>query len=164
MDLEITGRGTQVTAQLRKQAEDGLARIERIMGPKSTAKVVLTCEKYQCQVEVAIFNPLHDLSAKTEAKVAMHQEAAELEAALSQAMNKVEAQALKLKKRMITMHHHPEHDATGSVRLQSDDDNAPVDDMDPESKRLAEAKTGIGKDMALMDDGEMHDEQVVTTR
>ena len=126
MDLEITGRGTQVTAQLRKQAEEGLGRIERILGPKCTAKIVLTCEKYQCQVEVAIFNPLNDLSAKTEAKVAMHQEAAELEAALAQAMNKVESQALKLKKRMITMQHHPEQDGTGSVRLQSEDDDVAV--------------------------------------
>ena len=126
MDLEITGRGTQVTAQLRKQAEEGLGRIERIMGPKCTAKIVLTCEKYQCQVEVAIFNPLNDLSAKTEANVAMHQEAAERESALAQAINKVENQALKLKKRMITLQHHPEQDGTGSVRLQSDDENAPV--------------------------------------
>ncbi len=161
MDLEITGRGTQVSPQLRKQAEAGLERIERILGPKSTAKVVLTCEKYQCQVEVAVFNPLHDLSAKTEAKVAMHQEAAELEAALAQALNKVETQALKLKKRMITKQHHPEQDGTGSVRLQSEDDDAPVNEIDPESKRLAQAKTGIGKDLALMDDGDLHDEQTV---
>ncbi len=164
MDLEITGRGTQVTAQLRKQAEEGLARIERILGPKSTAKIVLTCEKYQCQVEVAIFHPLHDLSAKTEAKVAMHQEAAELESALAQALNKVETQALKLKKRMITMQHHPEQDATGSVRLQNEDDTAPVNARDPESKRLAGAKTAVGKDLALMDDGEMHAEQSVGAR
>ncbi len=161
MDLEITGRGTQVTPHLRKQAVAGLERLERILGPKSTAKVVLTCEKNQCQVEVAIFNPLHNLSAKCEAKVAMHQESAELEAALAQALHKVEAQAVKLKKRMITMQHHPEQDGTGSVRLQSDDDTALVNETDPESKRLAGAKTGVGKDIALMDDGELHDEQVV---
>lgn len=155
MDLEITGRGTQVTAQLRQQAEAGLDRIERILGPKSTAKVVLTCEKYQCQVEVAVFNPLHDFSAKCEAKVAMHQEQAELEAALSQALQKVEAQVLKSKKRMITMQHHPEQDATGSVRLQNESDDQPVDAMDTDARQLAHAKTGIGKDMALMNDDEL---------
>ena len=42
MDLEFTGRGTQVSARLRQQAEAGLERIERILGPKSTAKIVLT--------------------------------------------------------------------------------------------------------------------------
>lgn len=155
MDLEITGRGTQVTAKLRQQAEAGLDRIERILGPKSTAKVVLTCEKYQCQVEVAVFNPLHDFSAKCEAKVAMHQEQAELEAALSQALQKVEAQVLKSKKRMITMQHHPEQDATGSVRLQNESDDLPVDQMDVDAKQLAGAKTGVGKDMALMNDDEL---------
>ena len=152
MDLEITGRGTQVTARLRQQAEAGLERIERILGPKSTAKIVLTCEKYQCQVEVVVFNPLHDLSAKCEAKVAQHQEHAELEAALSHALQKVEAQALKNKKRLITMHHHPEHDATGSVRLQNESDDRLANEINPETKRLDEAKTGVGKDMALMND------------
>ncbi len=160
MDLEITGRGTQVTAVLRQQAEAGLARIERILGPKSTAKVVLTCEKYQCQVEVAVFNPLHDFSAKCEAKVAMHQEHAELEAALSQALQKVEAQVLKSKKRMITMQHHPEQDATGSVRLQNESDDLPVDDIDPDANRLAQAKTGVGKDVSLMNDDDMKSQSV----
>jgi len=121
MDLEITGRGTQVTPKLRQQAEAGLARIERIIGPKCSAKIVLTCEKNRCVVEVAIFSPLHDVSAKCEAKVAMHQETAELEQALAQTLNKVEAQALKSKKKVITTRHHPEQDGTGTVRRQSDD-------------------------------------------
>ncbi len=107
MDLEITGRGTQVSAALRKQAEHGLERLERILGPKSSAKVVLTCEKNHCVVEVAIFSALHDLSAKCEAKVAMHNEAQELEQALAAALNKVESQALKNKKKVITTRHHP---------------------------------------------------------
>lgn len=122
MDLEITGRGTQVTSLLRQQAEHGLERIERIIGPKSSAKVVLTCEKNHCVVEVAIFNSLHDLSAKCEAKVPLHNEAQELEQALAAALNKVEAQALKNKKKVITTRHHPEQDATGSVRMQTDED------------------------------------------
>lgn len=160
MDLEITGRGTQVTAKLRQQAEAGLERIERIIGPKSSAKTVLTCEKNHCEVEVTIHNTLHDLSARCDAKVPQHQEHQELERALAMALNKVEAQALKNKKKVITTHHHPNQDATGSVRLQGDEGtDAGILQVDPETRRLAQSKTGIGKDIALMDDGEFHEEQ-----
>lgn len=160
MDLEITGRGTAVTQTLRQQAEAGLVRIERIIGPKSSAKVVLTCEKNRCVVEVAIFSTLHDLSAKCEAKAPMHQEAQELAAALAEALNKVEAQALKNKKKVVTTRHHPEQNALGSIRLQTGDD-VDVGDIDPESKRLDGSKTGVGKAIAKVDDGELHQEQQV---
>ncbi len=159
MDLEITGRGTQVTPKLRAQAEAGLNRIERVIGPKCSAKIVLTCEKNHCEVEVAIFSPLHDLSARCEAKVAMHDEAAEWEKALMGALDKVEAQAVKNKKKVITTRHHPGQDATGSVRMQSEDDVDLKGSVDAESKRLANSKTGIGKEIALIDDGELHEEQ-----
>lgn len=160
MDLEITGRGTQVTPKLRQQAEHGLERIERILGPKSSAKVVLTCEKNRCEVEVAIFSALHDLSAKCDAKVALHNEAQELEQALAAALNKVETQALKNKKKVITTRHHPEQNATGSVRMQSGD-HIDANDLDPETKRLGESKTSVGKAIAQIDDGELHQEQDV---
>lgn len=160
MDLEITGRGTTVTQSLRAQAEAGLERIERVIGPKSSAKVVLTCEKNRCVVEVAIFSALHDLSAKCEAKVPLHNEAQELQAALAEALNKVESQALKNKKKVITTRHHPEQNATGSVRLQSGDDVG-VNDQDAETVRLGQSKTGVGKAIATIDDGELHEEQQV---
>lgn len=160
MDLEITGRGTQVTAKLRQQAETGLGRIEKILGPKSSAKIVLTCEKNRCEVEVAIFSVLHDLSAKCDAKVAMHQEQEELERALAMALNKVESQALRTKKKVITTRHHPGQDANGSVRLQSDDDSG-VEQIDAESSRLAQSKTGVGKAIAAIDDEDLHDGQEV---
>ena len=160
MDLEITGRGTAVTQPLRQQAEAGLDRIERILGPKSSAKVVLTCEKNRCVVEVAIFSALHDLSAKCEAKVPLHQESQELAAALAEALNKVEAQALKNKKKVITTRHHPEQNAIGTVRRQSDDD-VDVNALDPESRRLGQSKTGVGKAINSLDDGELHEEQQI---
>jgi putative sigma-54 modulation protein len=160
MDLEITGRGTTVTQVLRQQAEAGLERIERILGPKSSAKVVLTCEKNRCVVEVAIHNVLGDLSSRCEAKVPMHQEAQELAAALAEAMNKVEAQALKNKKKVVTTRHHPEQNALGSIRLQTDDD-IDVDDIDPESENLGKSKTGVGKAINAVNDGELHEEQQV---
>jgi putative sigma-54 modulation protein len=156
MDLEITGRGTQVTAKLRQQAEESLARIEKILGPKCMAKVVLSCEKNRCEAEVTVRNTIADFSSRTSAK--------EIEVALKDAMDKVEQQAVKARKRNITTSHHPEQTAVGSIRLQtpdSDETNTVKSKTDPESKRLSQSKTGIGKAIAAIDDGEFGDEQDV---
>ncbi len=75
-------------------------------------------------------------------------------------MNKVEAQALKNKKKVVTTRHHPEQNALGSIRLQTDDD-IDVNAIDAESKRLGQSKTGVGKAINDIDDGELHDEQQV---
>lgn len=150
MDLEITGRGTQVTAKLRQQAEEGLGRIEKVLGPKCVAKVVLSCEKNRCEAEVLVRSTVGDFSSHTSAK--------EIEVALKDALDKVELQAVKARKKVVSTRHHPEHTATGSIRLQSSDVDI-NEQTDPESKRLSQSKTGIGKAIAAMDDGELHDEQ-----
>lgn len=150
MDLEITGRGTQVTQKLRQQTEEGLQRIETVLGPKCVAKVVLSCEKNRCEVEVTVRSTVGDFSSRTSAK--------EIEIALKDALDKVELQAVKARKKVVTTRHHPEQTATGSIRLQSEDIDI-KDQTDPESKRLSQSKTGIGKAIATIDDGELHDEQ-----
>ncbi|SEB46326.1 HPF/RaiA family ribosome-associated protein [Terriglobus roseus] len=154
MDLEITGRGTQVTAKLRQQAEEGLARIEKVLGPKCVAKIVLSCEKNRCEVEVTVRNTIADFSSRTSAK--------EIEVALKDALDKVEQQAVKARKKVLTNSHHPEHTATGSIRLQTtdaDEANTVKSKTDPESKRLSQSKTGVGKAIAAIDDGDFGDEQ-----
>ena len=151
MDLEITGRGTQVTQKLRQQAEEGLARIEKVLGPKCVAKVVLSCEKNRCEAEVTVRNTINDFSSSTSAK--------EIEIALKDALDKVELQAVKARKKEVTTRHHPEHDGSGSIRLQSSDDVDLKDQTNPESKRLAQSKTGIGKAIAGIDDGGFKDER-----
>lgn len=154
MDLEITGRGTQVTAKLRQQAEEGLARIEKVLGPKCMAKVVLSCEKNRCEAEVTVRNTISDFSSRTSAK--------EIEVALKEAIDKVESQAVKARKKMVTTHHHPEHTAIGSIRLQTSDAgeaNTVKSKTDPESKRLSQSKTSVGKAIAAIDDGDFGDEQ-----
>ncbi|MGI4756585.1 MAG: HPF/RaiA family ribosome-associated protein [Janthinobacterium lividum] len=150
MDLEITGRGTQVTHTLRQQAEEGLARIEKVLGPKCMGKVVLLCEKNRCEAEVTVRNTISDFSSHTSAK--------EIEVALKDALDKVESQAVKARKKVVTTRHHPEHTATGSIRLQSEDVDI-KDQTDPESKRLSQSKTAVGKAIAGIDDGELHEEQ-----
>lgn len=150
MDLEITGRGTQVTQTLRQQAEEGLSRIGKVLGPKSTAKIVLLCEKNHCEAEVTVRNTAGDFTSHTSAK--------DIAIALKDALDKVELQAVKARKKTVTTQHHPEHTATGSIRLQTDDVDI-REQTDPESKRLSESKTSVGKAIAGQDDGELHAEQ-----
>lgn len=144
MDLEITGRGTQVTAPLRQQTEEALARIEKVLGPKCNAKVVLHCEKQRCEAEVTVRNTINDFSSHTSAK--------EISVALKDALDKVELQAVKARKKMVTTRHHPEHSATGTIRLQEDGVDA-NEQEEGASKRLIDAKTSTGQALATMDDG-----------
>lgn len=151
MDLEITGRGTQVTQKLRQQAEEGLSRIEKILGPKCVAKVVLSCEKNRCEAEVTVRNTISDFSSRISAK--------EVETALKDALDKVELQAVKARKKVVTTRHHPDADGSGSIRLQSPDDVDLKDEANAASKRLSQAKTGIGKAIASVGDDASEDEQ-----
>lgn len=126
MDLEITGRGTKITAELRSQAEAGLARVEKIIGPKSSAKVVLSEEKNRVFAEVIVHSALHDLTSQCEGR--------QLDVVLKDCLDKVEAQAVSHKKRIVTTRHHPEQSAAGSVRLQGAEQ---VDADTDEERRLA---------------------------
>ncbi len=90
---------------------------------------------------------------------ASHTSAKEVDVALKDALDKVELQAVKARKKVVTTRHHPEQDGSGSIRLQSADDIDLKDAVDPESKRLSQSKTATGKAIAQMDDGELHDEQ-----
>lgn len=153
MDLEITGRGMQVTVSLRQQAEEGLARIEKVLGPKCTAKIVLHTEKQHSEAEVTVRNTMNDFASHTSAK--------EITVALKDALDKVELQAVKARKKVVTTMHHPEHSAKGSIRLQDEDVDI-REQGNPESERLQHAKTGIGKAIAGVDDGELHAAQDVS--
>lgn len=150
MDLEITGRGTQVTQKLRQQAEEGLARIEKILGPKCVAKVVLSCEKNHCEAEVTVRNTISDFASQTSAK--------EIDVALKDALDKVELQAVKARKKVVTTRHHPGADGTGSIRLQSSDDVDLKDQTSADAKRASSSKAGLGKAVAQTDgDSEFKD-------
>ena len=78
---------------------------------------------------------------------------------MKDALDKVELQAVKARKKNVTTRHHPEPDGSGSIRLQSSDDIDLKDQSNAESKRLAQSKTGAGKAIAQIDDGEFKDEQ-----
>lgn len=99
MNVEYTGRQTEVTAKLRAQAEAGLARVEKVANRCNTAHVILAEDKFRKIAEITV-------NCRGEQIVATS-EATSLEQALHDALNKVEQQAIKHKDRFNTVRDHP---------------------------------------------------------
>jgi len=104
MNVEYTGRQTVVTAKLKTQAEAGLASIAIVANRCTAAHVILTEDKYRKIAEITV-------SCRGEQLVATC-EAMEMVTALHDALQKVERQAIKHKKRFDTMRDHPKPIAT----------------------------------------------------
>jgi putative sigma-54 modulation protein len=90
MEAELTGRKITLTPQLRKLANEGLARIERVVGHGASAHVILSSQKHREIAEVTIAARHHTVVGLAEA--------AQLDVALRTALEKAEKQALRHKK------------------------------------------------------------------
>ena len=99
MNVEYTGRQTEVTAKLRAQAEAGLARVEKVANRCTNAHVILTEDKFRKIAEIT-------LNCRGEQIVATS-EATDLEQALHGALAKAEQQAIKHKDKFNTVRDHP---------------------------------------------------------
>ncbi len=99
MNVEYTGRQTTITAKLRAQAEAGLARIAKVVDRSASAHLILTEDKYRKIAEVTVKCRQGELVATCEA--------AEMESALHDALQKVEQQAIRNNKRFDTVTRHP---------------------------------------------------------
>lgn len=116
MQVEFTGRQIEIPAKLRNMATARLEEIERLIGIESTAHVVVTEQKFLKIAEVSIqCKTCTDLAARCEDK--------DMERALHDALMKIEKQVLRTVKKSVTKRRHPEQTATGSVRLQTSDDD-----------------------------------------
>ena len=104
MNVEYTGRQTVVTAKLKAQAEAGLARVEKVANRCTSAHVILTEDKYRKIAEVTVGCRGDQLVATCEGT--------EMSAALHNALQKVEQQAIKHQDRIETMRDHPKAIAT----------------------------------------------------
>lgn len=90
MDVELTGRKVKITKNLRSITDEGLARIEKIVGRGATAHVIFGSQKQGATAEVTVNARLHTIVGASEAP--------ELSAALRMALEKTEKQALRWKK------------------------------------------------------------------
>ena len=105
MNIEYTGRHYEVTAADRKEIESGLNNIKKILRGNFESKVVLAVEKHRHKAEITISSRVGPLVALSQAK--------DMRAAIGNALEHLEKQALKNKTRIITRkrRNHKERDA-----------------------------------------------------
>lgn len=96
MQAEFTGRKQKITKALRELAEEGLDRIEKVVGRTASAHVTFSHEKYRHTVEVAITTRQQNIIGIAES--------ADEASALREALEKAEKQAVRLKKKKIQLH------------------------------------------------------------
>ena len=91
MNVEYTGRQFQITPAIRKQVEQGLHKLTRILGDNFETHVILTAEKYRHIAEISVIvrdKPIVGLADATEMMIAV-----------GDALSRIERQALKYKGR-----------------------------------------------------------------
>jgi putative sigma-54 modulation protein len=106
MDVEYTGRQTTITKKLKLQTEAGLARITKITGNSGSVHVILSTDKYRQIADVTVQTKHYKLVARCEAT--------DMEMALRDALETIERQAIRQKKKFGTIKRHPKADVKGA--------------------------------------------------
>ena len=106
MDVEYTGRQTTITKKLKVQAEAGLARVAKIVGSSGSVHVILSTDKYRQIAEITVQTRHQKLVARCEGT--------EMVVALHDALEKLERQAIRHKKKLATIKRHPKADVKGA--------------------------------------------------
>jgi putative sigma-54 modulation protein len=99
MNVEYTGRQITINKKLKAQAEEGLARIAKVVGRAASAHVILSEDKYRMIAEVSVVTGGHTLVATCKSE--------EMATALHDALAKVEQQAIRHKQKSTTLKRHP---------------------------------------------------------
>jgi putative sigma-54 modulation protein len=152
MKFEYTGRHVEVTPAIRRHVEEQFKKLNNIFnGTEPRVHVILEIEKNRQIGEIVVYWLDHTLAAKdTNADMYM---------ALSRAINKLEKQALKLKKRIIDRKQH--------ARKRSADAPSPDGQIEaaPPPARIIAARRYAVKPMtaeeAALDLSGRHDQFVV---
>ena len=92
MQVEYTGRQVTVTPALRKLADEGIERIQKILPRAVSAHIILSAEKYRQCAEITIKTRLQKIVGLSESN--------NMETALREALEKAETQAIRFKKKM----------------------------------------------------------------
>jgi putative sigma-54 modulation protein len=91
MKIEYTGRQFEVTPQLREHVEHALGKLQRILGAAFETHVVLAAEKKRNIAEITVTFRNHPLVGVAEAS--------DMTVAVSEALEKIDRQAVKYKTR-----------------------------------------------------------------
>ena len=98
MNVEFTGRQYEVTPSIRKEVETRLTKIRKILGDRFETKVILTVEKHRNKAEITI-NPRNG-------PIVGLAQAGDMTAAVTEALEHLEKQAVKYKTRWRTKKRH----------------------------------------------------------
>lgn len=98
MNVEYTGRQYEVTPAIRKEVETRLTKIRKILGDKFETKVILAVEKRRHKAEITISPRNGPLVAEAQA--------GDMTAAINEALEHLEKQAVKYKTRWRTQKRH----------------------------------------------------------
>jgi putative sigma-54 modulation protein len=91
VNVEYTGRHYEVTPTIRKEVENGLTKLRRILGDRFETKVILTVEKHRHKAEITISPRNGPLVGLAQAK--------DMTIAVNEALDHLEKQAVKYKTR-----------------------------------------------------------------
>ncbi len=94
MNVEYTGRHYEVTPAIRKEVETGLTKIRKILGDRFDTHVILAVEKHRHKAEITITPRNGPLVGLAQAK--------DMSIAVGEALDHLEKQAVKYKKRWQT--------------------------------------------------------------
>ena len=135
MDVEYTGRQATITRKFKAQTEAGLKRIEKIIGHAGNVHVVLSTDKYRQIAEIKVQTRSLKLVASCEAT--------EMEAALRDALEKIEQQAIRHKKRKTSIKRHPKSDVK-AAGVEAEVEVVPPAEAKASTVKVA-AKSSVGR-------------------
>lgn len=117
MNVEYTGRHYEITPAVRTEIETGLSKIRKILRDKFETKVVLTLEKRRNKAEITITPRNGPLVALAQGR--------DMAAAIIEALEHLEKQAVKYKTRWRTQkrHNHKSPDKTNTTLKKWDGDS-----------------------------------------
>ncbi len=133
MDVEYTGRQATITKKLKTQTEAGLARIAKILGNAGNVHVILATDRYRQIAEVTV-------QTRSQKLVAMC-ESTEMVIALRDTLDKIEQQAIRHKKKTMTIKRHGKSDTVPDPMA---DHMAEIVDAKPVAGKVA-AKSSAGR-------------------
>ena len=90
MNVEYTGRQFEITPVIRKQIETGLEKLLKILGKNFQTHVILSVEKHRHIAEITV-------TVRNHPPIVGLAEAAEMTAAIGDALDRVECQTVKYK-------------------------------------------------------------------
>ena len=113
MNVEYTGRQYEITPAIRKQIETALNKIQKLLGNNFDAHVILAAEKHRHKAEITLKVRNHPIVGIAEAN--------DMGAAVGEALDRIDRQAVKYKARWRTKKRVPRKKWAASVQGQGEE-------------------------------------------